>query len=203
MTTDEFRGLSQSSSDNQLVTTCLTDDETPYVFETNDAAWGAFRSEIAAAVGVAPENIRVVGSARFGFSLKPGNNLRSYADSSDIDLVVVGEDLFDRLWLALLRAFYPRPPFTTTVGGWLKERQKEVYTGWLTPMAMPFDYRIHGQRVKEVLDIRFTWFTAMKNASRHPVKRHEDISARLYRTWRHAELYHLHSVMALRKSLAE
>ena len=34
-------------------------------------------------------------------------------------------------------------------------------------------------------------------------RRHEDITGRLYRTWEHAELYHLHSLASLRKSLKE
>ena len=65
-------------------------------------AWDSFRDEIVAGLGVARADIRVVGSARSGFSLKPGLALRSFRDKSDIDVVVVNPSAFDRLWLARL-----------------------------------------------------------------------------------------------------
>jgi hypothetical protein len=154
-------------------------------------------------LGASRDDIRVVGSGRFGFSLKPGGNLKRFADTSDIDVVVVSASLFDELWMALLEAAYPRPPITERLGGWLGRRRSEVYTGWLTPLAIRLDRRIVGSKATPVLDFNFRWFKTLKEASELPLRRHEDISGRLYRTWNHAELYHLSSLAALRSSLAE
>lgn len=203
MTTEEFRDLLQQQSDPQLLSSCLHDDRTPYVFEPQPAAWDTFRDELVSGLAVSRPDIRVVGSARFGFSTKPGRNLREFSDTSDIDVVIVNPSLFDQLWLALLDAAYPRPPIAQKLGGWLQTRRNEVYTGWLTPMEIRLDFRIVGPRAKPVLDFRTRWFNALKKASRHPPRRHEDITGRLYRSWRHAELYHLHSLAALRRTLAE
>jgi len=135
--------------------------------------------------------------------MKPRNNLARFTDKSDIDVVVVNSDLFDDLWLSLLRAAYPRPPFTDKLGGWLKKRRNEIYTGWITPPEIHLDMRIFGARARQVLDLKTRWFNALKQVSRHPPRRHEDVEGRLYRTWRHAELYHLQGFAELRKSLIE
>jgi len=203
MDTAEFLELVQQRTDVELLEPCLRDDGTPYVFEPQPAAWDLFRDELVAGLGVARADIRVVGSGRLGFSMKPGYALRTFRDTSDIDVVVVNPEAFDRLWLALLAAAYPRPPNTELVGGWLKKRTSELCTGWLTPLKIRLDSSIFGAKAKTVLEVNARWFTTLKKASRHPPRRHEDITGRLYRSWEHAELYHLHSLAALRKSLSD
>lgn len=203
MTSDEFRDLLQTRSDVQLLDPCLHDDEAPYVFQPKPATWDSFRDELVSLLGVSRADVRVVGSGRFGFSLKPWNNFKSFRDKSDIDVVMVNANLFDQLWLALLDAVYPRPPIPEELGGWLKRRRNELYTGWLTPLEIKLDYKIIGLKAKPVLDFNARWFNALKRASRHPTRRHEGISGRLYRSWRHAELYHLNSLLELRRALAE
>jgi len=203
MTSEEFRDLLQQRSDLQLLDPCLHDDRAPYVFQPRLEAWDAFRAELVDGLGVARGDIRIVGSGRFGFSMKPGYDFKSFGDKSDIDVVIINADLFDQIWLALLEAAYPRPPITNRLGGWLDKRRKEIYTGWLTPLEIKLDGKIVGMRAKPVLDFNTRWFNTLKRASRHPLRRHEDVAGRLYRTWRHAELYHLDSLSALRKALAE
>jgi hypothetical protein len=203
MTTDEFRNLLEHQSDQQLLDPCLREDQAPYVFEPMPAKWDTFRDELVSDLKVSRGDIRVVGSARFGFSMKPWNQLRSFRDKSDIDVVIVNPGLFDQLWLALLTAAYPRDPVLGQLGGWLARRKNELYTGWLSPLEIRLDISIYGRKAKPVMDFNARWFNALKRASKHPPRRHEDISGRLYRTWSHAELYHLHSLGELRRSLAE
>src|SRR5712692_614004 len=104
MTADEFRGLIAAQADAQLLGPCLRDDIVPYVFEPAPATWDAFRDDLVAALGVMRADITVVGSARFGFSMRPYAELRAFTDRSDIDVIVVNADVFDGLWIALLRA---------------------------------------------------------------------------------------------------
>jgi hypothetical protein len=203
MTPAQFRDLLLGQTDAELLGPCLHDSQAPYVFQPRLAAWDEFREELVSGLGVARDDIRVVGSGRFGFSLRPGRNLRTFPDTSDIDVAVINASLFDQLWAALLEAAYPRPPITEHLGGWLGKRRNELYTGWLTPLKINLDISIVGVRARPVIDFNFRWFRTLKQASRHPLRRHEDISSRLYRTWRHAELYHLNSLAALRSSLLE
>ena len=115
----------------------------PYVFGPKPAAWDTFRDLLVSNFNVGRTDIRVVGSGRFGFSLKPGQNLKNFSDTSDIDVIVVHPALFDELWLALLRAAYPRFPLTIHLSGWLGRRRNEVYAGWLSPLDMRLDKKIH------------------------------------------------------------
>ncbi len=204
MTADEFREIVNEKSDADLLGPCFRDDTLPYVFEPEPRAWPAFRAEVGNQIGVEPTDLRIVGSGRLGFSLKPGSNLKAYNDKSDIDLVVVSSNSFDQLWFGLLGAFYPRPPVLNQVdGGWLKARKNELYTGWLSPLDVRWgiDRSIHGRRAKAILEFNALWFNTLKKAARHVPMRHEDINGRLYRTWQHADMYHLHSTASLRKAL--
>jgi hypothetical protein len=203
MTPDEFRQLLGRQTDAQLLGPCLHDDSPPYVFETQPATWDTFRDALVGSLGVARAEIRIVGSGRFGFSMKPGLNLREFRDTSDIDVVIVNSALFDELWVSMLDAAYPRAPILPKWGGWIAKRRNELYTGWLTPLKIRLDVTIFGAKARPVLDFNLRWFNALKKASQHPPRRHEDITGRLYRTWRHAELYHLHSLGELRKDLTD
>ena len=43
-------------------------------------------------------NVIPVGSARFGFSIKPGKRYVAFGEESDIDIAVVSPDLFTKIW---------------------------------------------------------------------------------------------------------
>jgi hypothetical protein len=201
MTPADFRALMSQKTDSELLLQCLHDDGAPYVFHQHPSSWDHFRDEIVGKLNVTRSDIRIVGSGRLGFSLKPGKDFRPFRDTSDIDVVVVNPTLFDQLWLLLLAAAYPRGSAVHKLGGWLKRVQNELYTGWLSPVDIKLDATIFGSSTRPVLEFRAHWFDALKRASQHPSRRHEDIQGRLYRTWRHAELYHLDSLAALRRSL--
>jgi hypothetical protein len=202
MTAEEFRNLVNTRTDRQLLGPCLHDEDPPYVCEPDPDSWGGFREAIVTALKISASDIRVIGSARLGFSLTPGKNLRRFGDKSDVDVLIVNADLFDNLWLALLAAAYPRLPASERLGGWLQRRRNEVYTGWISPEDVSLDKSIFGSKAVPVLDFRTRWFTALRAAAQLPARRFEGISGRLYRTWQHAELYHLQSLGELRRSLA-
>jgi len=123
--------------DEDLVDLCVRPDVIPYVFEPDQSTWHRFRDEFVGRLGVKRGEITIIGSARFGFSTKPQSDLRTFTERSDIDVAVISRDLFDKLWLNLLRAAYPRGETPRRLGGWLRQRQAEVYTGWITPRNNP------------------------------------------------------------------
>jgi hypothetical protein len=203
MNAQDFRQDLDALTDAELIGPCLREEIVPFVFEPNPPNWDRFRDEFVTRLQVSRSDIRVVGSARFGFSMKPDRNLKTFGDRSDVDVVVVNERLFDDLWHALLIAAYPRPPVSNELGGWLKQRRNELYTGWLTPVEIRLDPKIHGTKTQSALHLKTLWFNTLKIASQHVPRRHEDVNGRLYRTWKHAELYHLHSIGALRQTLTD
>lgn len=203
MTADELRALLLSGGEAELLSVSLIDDSPPYVCDADEQTWSEFSKPIVKGLGVEPIDVRIIGSGRLSFSLAPAKNLRIFTDKSDIDVAIVNERLFDEFWFALLRSAYPRPPLKITPGGWVEQTQRSTYTGWFSPEIIQIDHRISGASAADLVRLRTAWFTSMKLAATHLKKRHEDIKGRLYRTWSHAELYHAHSVAALRKSLKD
>jgi len=203
MSPNDFRKLIAERTDAELLGPCLREDQTPYVFEPRPNSWADFRAEVSGQLRVSPDGIRIVGSGRFGFSLRPHNNLKAYTEKSDIDVVVVDTVLFDSLWDGLLSAAYPGDETSPKLGGWLSARRREVYAGWLDPLEIKLDPKIWGPAADRVLNFSTDWFNIFQKASKHPPRRHETVTGRLYRTWRHADLYHLHSLATLRITLAE
>jgi hypothetical protein len=202
MTPNEFRELLASTSDSDLLGPCLHNDEIPFVFDSTSKSWDQFRKEIVIPLGLAVDDIRVVGSGRMGFSTKPGMNLREFRDKSDVDVAIVNAELFDWIWVSLLQIAYPRPPVSHKTVAWLTETQRGVYTGFIQPLELQYDLAIYGNIARPLADFRSRWFTSLKESARFVKRRHEDVKGRLYRTWQHAELYHLDSLKGLRKTLA-
>lgn len=181
--------------------TCLHADDVPFVFAEEPAKWNVFTARCVADLGVDREGIRVVGSGRLGYSLKPGMGLSPFRDDSDVDLVIVNEALFDEVWEKLLRAQYPRDLIPHGTGGWLTTRQRELYMGWLYPHGVRVDLRIYGEKARPLRQFSAHWFNTLKRASRDSASPYEDVKGRLYRTWFHADLYYRNSLTQLRASL--
>src|SRR4030042_6491735 len=76
----------------------------PYVFRSWPEGFENLRSHLCDNLGISRrENVEVVGSARVGFSLDPGNFGIAFSATSDIDIVVVDDNLFDKVWKILLK----------------------------------------------------------------------------------------------------
>jgi hypothetical protein len=202
MNVADFQDLMASKSDADMLPVCLTSEEKPFVCN-DDLKWTAFRQALVDGVkGLTLADVRVVGSGRHGFSTRPRARFKAFGDNSDIDVVVVNETIFDEVWIALLVAAYPRLAANREIGRWNVEGREELFAGWLTPTSIHMDWRILGSRGKPLSEFKLKWFSALKVAAGHSTTPHQDITGRLYRTWRHAELYHLFSIAQLRRSLA-
>lgn len=107
----------------------------PYVFRDEPASNDLLTGHLCDALGVLEQNIIVVGSAKVGFSLNPNNFPREFAETSDIDVIVVNKALFDRVWMTLLEWHYPRRLLNLgrSEGKWAANRRKDIYWGWVVP----------------------------------------------------------------------
>ena len=70
----------------------------PFVFREQPHKYLAFREAVGRVYGVPPQQVAVMGSARFGFSTSPRKQRRGAAkpidENSDMDLVVISNDIF-------------------------------------------------------------------------------------------------------------
>jgi hypothetical protein len=201
MTVEGFQSELNAKQDSAMLGPCLRDDIVPYVFAAKPIGWDQFRTLCGQRFGIAKENMTIVGSGRFGFSMKPYSRLKPFTERSDIDVLVVNAELFDSVWYQLLKMAYPRNYDHNKIGGFLAERRSECYTGFFDPHEIRLDGRYFGLSADPIRDFRTRWFDLLKAGSNLAVSRHESIKGRLYRTWQHAEFYHLDSLASLRRSL--
>jgi len=171
-----------------------------------------FQNHVAGALGIpsAASNILIVGSAKTGFSLDPDNYFIPFRETSDIDIVVIHEGLFDQAWSTMLAWDYlTMRARTVPERRWLYQRHDEVWSGWCDPPA--WYLRDQGgmqlsfpDSLKPLREFSYRWFSTFRSLSRyrhHPeIPRHK-ASARLYRTRGHAALYHAAGLRVLRSRL--
>lgn len=175
-----------------------------YVFEGNSEQESALWDHLACGLGVAASDLCIVGSAKTGFSLSPDNFPRQFSDSSDIDVIVVSPAIFDDLWLSLLKWHYSfgGPNASALNHRWAKERIKDVYWGYFSPASLKNStLDASPPRISAVRDLAVRWFDTLKSTSLIPSLAARDVNARLYRTWDHAQRYHVHGLSLLKQQL--
>ena len=174
-----------------------------YAFRDCPEALQRLRQHVSASFPVAPDNIVVVGSAKMGFSLSPDAFPRQFSDASDIDVLVVDERLFDKAWQTLLKWNYPRRLAwgERPERKWIRSRQADVYWGWFQPDRIQFNGLSFSKDLAPLRDLSTQWFNAFHSLSRYQAFAQKEVSGWLYRSWRHALLYHVEGLRQIKKSL--
>lgn len=65
-----------------------------------------FRLSVANVIDTSPNNVAIVGSGKFGFSMAPTKALRPFGPQSDIDVVIVSSEMFNAVWKDIRTAIY-------------------------------------------------------------------------------------------------
>ncbi len=204
--------LSQAEFRQHLLSRPLADIVTdlvfkgiPYVFRDNPELFQTLTGHLCDRLSLIQENVTVIGSAKLGFSLAPDTFPAPFSETSDIDVLVVDEKLYDDIWYSLLEWHYYRDArgLNTDERRWVGETRKRLYWGWIYPDDLVVPRGIYaGYLLRPVRDLRTRWFDAFRSLSRYPPLARRDISGRLYRTWKHAHLYHVDSLEQLKTRLA-
>jgi hypothetical protein len=175
----------------------------PYVFRDEPASNGLLIGHVSDALCVLEQNVIVVGSAKIGFSLNPNSFPREFLDTSDIDVIVVSEELFDKVWMTLLEWQYPRR--LVNLGGseqkWAASRRKDIYWGWMVPDEISYQGLSFPDALRPLRDIAVQWFNTFQTLSLYPEFAARTVSGRLYRTWDHALRYHTDGLRQIRDGI--
>src|SRR5262249_33656887 len=96
-TFEEFQILLEHVAPGVLAKRCLASG-LPFVFKEQPHKYLAFREAVARVFDVPPQQIAVMGSARFGFSTSPQKQKKTgeklLDENSDMDLVIISKDIF-------------------------------------------------------------------------------------------------------------
>ncbi|KKC98748.1 hypothetical protein [Photobacterium halotolerans] len=169
-------------------------DQNVYLFENSEelgvrGSYHNFKCEIANALETSPNNVAIVGSGKFGYSMNPTKTLlKSFNHSSDIDLVIACPQTFDKIWKQLRKAYYSNQ---TDVR---KNHADDIFSKFIVVNNKMEYQSSHLRETISMLD------EMKKNISRaFRIKR--VINYRIYANWLDVEDYHEFGVGLLKNVL--
>ena len=165
---------------------------TPFYSSSHPDVHNQLIVSISRGLRVPKADICVVGSARIGFSLSPQRFGEPFSQFSDLDVIVVSNELFDLSWLDILT--YRQVDHATmsfrTRQSLRSHREKDyIYKGWIYP-----------ESVVEALAIGESWLRTFSGLSRIVELADRNVGGRLYKSWQHAMHYHRRSLESLKRT---
>ena len=146
------------------------------------------QSRISQQFNIDPDRVRVVGSGKLGFSIVADKRYRPFARTSDIDVAIISDVLFDRIWLDVVA-------YDAKALSWPERKRKfrkYLFNGWIRPDALPDSE--HFPTTRE-------WWKFFKELSGALRGGQFRINGGLYRTVEFLQRYQLRSVAECRTSL--
>jgi hypothetical protein len=166
-----------------------------YVFNWTSERYGTFRREMAAKLQIHEDQVRLIGSAKLGFSLNRDHLLQRFRRESDLDLVVVDSDLFDGSVLELRQRARELGMASQDERRRLRRSRDNIFNGYLRPDQLPLS-----------TSLMRAWFPRLAGPFHSEPARSHPVKAWLFKSWDHAHLcykeHHLQIQPALRQLLA-
>lgn len=150
--------------------------------------WDDFKLIVSEQLGIPHTDITWVGSAKTGYSFSPDNPLRLFQDDSDIDVVIISNQLFEKYWW-LYRECYNKIDKDSK---WVyrKHVYYETYRGF-----------INEENLMRIEGCRKCW----NEVARHAKKKLQEkmfikhaINFRIYRSWEDFKEYNFSSINKLK-----
>jgi hypothetical protein len=164
----------------------------PFAFQENAQTYDLLLNTLSDELQLKSESITMVGSGRIGFSLSPDKFGTPFSIESDLDMLIVSEDLFDKAWFDMLKLGRKYSGLEIRVRTWVDaHRHNNIYWGFIQPDKLP-----------GVVQIAADWFRAFRGLSRHTELAHREVSGRLYRTWDHVKVHQLHTLRKIQQARA-
>lgn len=175
-----------SIPDEVIVRRYLTHDAAPFYFKDDEDKYFSLKMKIADHFKVYPDNLKLVGSAKLGFSLKPKRLWQGMNDDSDIDMVLISDKLFDEFWNEIYNFNLNLKVRTRLADKQYFEFLDYFFRGWLRPDLFPFN--------NPCKDRWFDFFTSISYGDFGSRK----VTGAVYRDMHFFENYHLENIRRLR-----
>jgi len=138
------------------------------------------------ALDVPVKNVAIVGSAKTGYSLTPGRNYSPFGENSDLDLVIVSENLFRELWESYLNYV------NSSTGQTYATVAKNVFRHFISIKAE----EVQGDQ----LEYFSNWIARvdkLRQTFQLNFKLPSEVNYRVYDAWKYVEQYHVAGLNAL------
>lgn len=184
-----------------LVQHHVFDGET-YLFQDKPMALGSLKHHLGSHLNVPERDICVVGSSKLGFSMAPERFPAAIRANSDIDVIVISNELFELVWFTLLRWHYPRR-ISGLDKSWSDERRRDLYWGLMYPNRIRFQGLTFPEVLKPIRDLGAKWLASFNSLALYPEFSRYRVKGRLYRSWSHAMEYHIDGLRQIREKIRE
>jgi len=210
---EELKQLFTTVDSHDVLTKVFLLQGVPFVFEKSPMKYVIFREQVAERFGVGSQDIRIVGSAKLGYSHTAHKYGVPFSETSDVDVVVISDPLFYRGSRALFTVLNQEGPTVYEVrkytgeGGeqpkvsletWkrVKEATRNFVYENFNPGLLPGD---HPLRIEIFGKISSTagLFLALE-----PKVFVSKIRCRIFRSWKAAEDYYSNSLREARNYFA-
>ena len=148
-----------------------------YVFGWNPEPYAAFRREMANKLAIGEDQVKLVGSAKLGFSLNNEHLLRRFRCGSDLDLVVVVSELFDSTALELRARARELELAGEDERRRLRKSRENMFNGYLRPDQLPLS-----------ASLMRAWFPRLAGPFESEPARSHPVKAWLFKSWDHVRL---------------
>jgi hypothetical protein len=187
MSFEEFKVYLTTHTDEEIVQYLLF-DEIPYCFKNNMNMYKEFRSNVCNKLSIHQQDFTIVGSAKVGFSLNPSKIGVEFNEASDIDIVLVSNEMFEYLWNKLVE--YRKSEFYNLNENH-KKRFKELQN-------IIFYGQIRMDKLSNSFDYAKNWWEIFNALSIDKRYGSRAIRASLFKTWKYASRYYENGISRIR-----
>lgn len=157
---------------------------TPFIF--GEDLYYALKKSIGDHFDIHYNEVKMIGSAKLGFSIAPNKVWKELDDDSDIDMAIVSNDIFESFWKEMYK-------FNLSISARSETEQKNFnkfknyfFRGWIRPDLLPFDFP---QKTK--------WFDFFRSIS-YKKFGNRKITGAIYKDFYFFESYHTSNLKTLR-----
>ena len=213
---DQFKSLVIAVDSHNVLAKVFLLEGTPFVFESAPMKYVIFREQVAERFSVGSQDVCIVGSAKLGFSPSPVKFGKQFKEESDVDVVIISEDLFHLGSYEIFKSFNTIDP-TVHAAREIKPKRGEtakievVAKDWVkikeslrnytynnfNPSLLPTSNQLR-QDIFDRISSTAGLFLALE-----PQVFVSKIRCRIFRSWKAAESYYANSLRQLKIALSE
>lgn len=210
---DEFKSLVLAVDSHNVLAKVFLLEGTPYVFESSPMKYVIFREQVAERFSVGSQDVCIVGSAKLGFSPSPVKFGKQFKEESDVDVVVISEELFHFGSFELFKSLNSVSPpvhearkasgkpsvVQVDARDWvrMKEALRNYTFNNFNPSLLPGDNALR-QEIFDKITSTAGLFLALE-----PQVFVSKIRCRIFKSWKAAEGYYANSLRQLKSSFGD
>lgn len=189
MTIDEFRAAIRTKPPLDFCREHLFDQSMWLYSEASGVqiagSYADLKVRVGDAVDINPNNVALVGSAKYGFSMSPDKRYRPFDLAvSDVDIVIVSEDLFASIWREIREAIS---------NGYTILKRHHAYEVIMRFIVLRGSEAYLSGHLRETARVIERLKADLNKLTRLDI----DFKYRIYASWKDVELYHTNGINAL------